>query len=625
MNQSLPIAALVSLFSCATIAVGQIAPPPGPVVPTMKPLDAVEPRVCVNELPGDGKSVHLITEPGVYVLTEDITGEPGKSGIAITTAGPVTIDLNGFNITGVPGSLHGIEMDLGAVGVVGSQLSVISLEASAGSLISRWGGSGIRTSGVTQCACTHLAAENNGGDGLEHLHAESVVHRDIASRFNGGSGTTITPNPQARGRAGVTNRFLNCRARGNTGSGFDITARADSYAIEFDDTLSCANGGNGVLITEDASIPGPGGRGPGTVKCWDGTCRDNDLAGISLNLPTGSQTVLTANRVTCAGNGGNGLEIDSPSTGTPHYGAACSIESSQFTGNGANGLRTMNPVHVASSTMGENALYGVSGSGPDSETCILQVNVCHLISNGGGGGFCSPGRFQNLRSTFTDNGGPGIELDNGCLLLSDSNVTNNNGPGVLVNGTLNVTSSAFRRNTGAGVDVSNGEVVAHDMVCEFNGDAVNNAGGMRFFNCPSVSLMRCVSNGNTGDGVNASANIGPIRWMAPEMLTSRNSGNGMFLSNCAGVQLDRCKSNGNAGVGIFLDESCVGGRIERCDSVGDGAGGIWVAGTGMLVMGNSTQVGAAGGFMIAPGNTSTPVLNAQQVTTNRVPDPNIEY
>src|SRR5678815_4185257 len=79
--------------------------PPGTPAPTMKTLDQVEPRVAINatNTPGDTDSLFKITQPGSYYLTGNITGVAGKHGIAIAASG-VTVDLNGFDVAGVPGS-----------------------------------------------------------------------------------------------------------------------------------------------------------------------------------------------------------------------------------------------------------------------------------------------------------------------------------------------------------------------------------------------------------------------------------------------------------------------------------------------------------------------------------------
>ncbi len=80
---------------------GDVDPPPGPVMPTMIRLDEIEPRTPISALP------FTINQCGSYFLTDCLTGVAGQNGITID-ADDVTLDLNGFTLIGVPGSLDGI-------------------------------------------------------------------------------------------------------------------------------------------------------------------------------------------------------------------------------------------------------------------------------------------------------------------------------------------------------------------------------------------------------------------------------------------------------------------------------------------------------------------------------------
>ncbi|MEM7755135.1 MAG: right-handed parallel beta-helix repeat-containing protein [Planctomycetota bacterium] len=616
--------AVVALLGCwASCVVAQLDPPVGPVSLTMKPLDAIEPRRVLNDLSGDEGATVLVTAPGSYYLSGDLLGEAGKHGIRVVTAGPVTIDLNGFDVVGAAGSLNGIDMDLGQVGVAGSRVEIVCPDGSGGSVVSGWGGDGVRTSGVVHCVVSNVEAADNAGNGLSHLHSEAVIHRDVATRANGGDGTSVTPVPQATAGRGVTNRFARCRARSNGGSGWVVEARADSYSVDIRESLACGNLRDGFFVRELGTILGAGG-GAGTIEMRDLTCRDQVGEGVRIEIPCASPTVIVADGLTCVANGLNGLHIDAIGTAVPHFGATAMISNSMLSSNNENGLRSENPLHATNTTVGENALYGVNVSGGDDSTCVLEMNVCHLAANGSGGAIGGPGRFMKTACAITDNGGPGIETLDGCLLLTDCSVTNNNGAGVITNGTLNVTSSNFRRNTGPGVVCVNGECVADEMVCEFNG-SVGDPGGMVFVDCPSVTLRRCVSNGNVGDGVRASSSVGPIRWMAPEMMVSNNTGDGMHLSDCVGARLQRCVSSGNGGAGFVLDATCTRAHVSGCTSMNDAGGGFFVLGSGNLVMGCAADASAAGAFNIAANNGATVVIDAAAVAANRFPDPNVRY
>ena len=61
----------------------------------------------VNSLPGDANAVFVISQPGSYCLGSNVVGVAGKNGIKID-ADNVTLDLAGFGVLGVGGSLSGI-------------------------------------------------------------------------------------------------------------------------------------------------------------------------------------------------------------------------------------------------------------------------------------------------------------------------------------------------------------------------------------------------------------------------------------------------------------------------------------------------------------------------------------
>src|SRR6476659_10541606 len=108
--------------------------PPGAPAPTMKTLDQVEARTPIDaaHTPGDADSLFKITQPGSYYLTANVTGVNAKHGVE-TAASGVTLDLNGFDLLGVPGSLDGVLVTLA---------NAINVNVRNGSIRS-WGGSGI--------------------------------------------------------------------------------------------------------------------------------------------------------------------------------------------------------------------------------------------------------------------------------------------------------------------------------------------------------------------------------------------------------------------------------------------------------------------------------------------------
>jgi hypothetical protein len=100
---------LVGLLAAALVVAGPLNPPGGAVSSTYKTLSEVEPRIAINSTntPGGAGETYLISQPGSYYLTGNITMTSGKHAVAVSSA-DVTIDLNGYTIAGVSGASYGV-------------------------------------------------------------------------------------------------------------------------------------------------------------------------------------------------------------------------------------------------------------------------------------------------------------------------------------------------------------------------------------------------------------------------------------------------------------------------------------------------------------------------------------
>lgn len=110
-NVLLTIAIIV--LGPASLRAGPLTPPPGPITSTGKTLTEVQPRIAINasNTPGDATCKFKITQPGSYYLSGNILGDTGTHGIKIAlgaNGGHVRIDMNGFALQGVAGSLSGL-------------------------------------------------------------------------------------------------------------------------------------------------------------------------------------------------------------------------------------------------------------------------------------------------------------------------------------------------------------------------------------------------------------------------------------------------------------------------------------------------------------------------------------
>jgi parallel beta-helix repeat protein len=234
---------------------GPIDPPSGPVAPTHKTLTEVEPRKVLNQTnaPGDSDSIFRITQPGSYYLEANLTGVAGKHGIEIAASG-VTIDLNGFDLSGVPsmGNFDGIRT---------SAIGFESLTIRNGA-IREWGGDGIDlvSSLSFNVRIDGVVASHNTGSGIQTGSGGTVTHS--SAYFNSGNGIT----------AGGSVVIADCSASRNgaigiSGGSGTTVARCSSY---FNNTsgISVAigsivtectaqsNGTDGILCGQRCTIRG---------------------------------------------------------------------------------------------------------------------------------------------------------------------------------------------------------------------------------------------------------------------------------------------------------------------------------------------------------------------------------
>src|SRR5882757_9770403 len=115
LHRSLPLVAAVAIVS--SLSHQRVAPqgpltPPGAPTPSMKSLDQIDAHIDVaageKRIPiAGGTGPFVISSPGSYFLTGDLTGSSGAHVIEIITD-RVTLDLNGYSLIGVSGSRAGV-------------------------------------------------------------------------------------------------------------------------------------------------------------------------------------------------------------------------------------------------------------------------------------------------------------------------------------------------------------------------------------------------------------------------------------------------------------------------------------------------------------------------------------
>ena len=298
----------------------------------MKTLDQVEPRKEINatNTPGDGNSLFRITQPGSYYLTGSITGVASKAGIEIASSN-VTIDLMGFTMQGVAGSLDGIN----TVGAV-DNLRIVN------GILAGWAAHGLALINGTNHHVTSIHARSNGSVGIivgtngvvESCAASANVQGGIAGN---GQNSVIRScavyNNSSQGISLNNGLVENCAADANItgiqgGAGTAVTActarvnAANGIVVSgasiVNGCSSFGNGGDGILSNGTtitiAGCIASGNVGDGIQASGDCTLRENtcsangsgpsDGAGIHV---TGSDNRIEANQVT---DNDRGIDVD---------------------------------------------------------------------------------------------------------------------------------------------------------------------------------------------------------------------------------------------------------------------------------------------------------------------------
>ncbi len=471
---------------------GPLDPPAGPVTPSYKTLTDVEPRTLVNaaNTPGDADSVFRITQPGSYYLASNVNCVTAKHGIQIE-ASNVTLDLNGFAIQGVVGSLDGIN----------TQGSRSSIRIRNGSIRS-CGGTGLQLNNSTQTNISQVVSSNNTLDGvspgsLATLNAVTAADntRDgfvlgqsfsstltdcIADGNNTGfaspTGEVIFNHCIARVNrvdgllSGPGNRVINCVSAANTGWGFHALGDRALY----EGCNAEANGGGGFGIDGYDNVVSRcvarSNRGSGTPSGFDvlgGFNTDFNECVAIFNTRAGFR--LTGARPTLRGctsteNGTAGVDapgvtariencrVDGNVTIGLNLGQNSIVEQTtvhgnntdgirlngngngvirrcQVVGNGAIGMYLVNGSIVEDCTVNSNASYGVSCS------TLNTIRRCTFDTNG-----TAPG--NTFASVYCTGGGNLIE-DN-YIFSGDSGIVITFGGGSIVRRNIvNVTANNY--------------------------------------------------------------------------------------------------------------------------------------------------------------------------------------
>ncbi len=611
------ITACIALMTaiCGHAVGGDINPPAGAIAPTMKSLDRIEPRVCINDLPGSSEAMHVISEPGNYYLAADIVGEPGKSGIMIvldedSDNDNISISMDGFDMIGVPGSNHGIFVpDVQNVRV---ERFNVKQEFGQQSGTRRWGGDGVHTEGADEVSI-EIHSEGNGGAGIRakkvaKFKAGKALADQVKIFDNGGGGgqglpvggivlegcpdTAIIGVDASRNfGTGISVSFSvpeqwvkkvslqEVRANNNLGDGVVINHMVpDDMSISIRRASMDANAGDGLRIMgvgdesmdmdmsiDEMYVGHNGGYGANIhalaapamrVSITDSTFASNVLAGLRCFGEEGARIQhLRATRCNSNENGGSGFEILAEG-GTFDTCVATGNSAHGFDTDGApdtNGVATRKGYDYYQSRADRNVANGV-----DADGCVVTFNVCHLISNGGNGIDVNGGNIIMHDSSVLDNSGSGLRTMESPVHTENTTCGENALFGVhssSTNGmgtTVTMNSCTIRGNDSGGALVEGGHLCGETNHLIANGGGGVGA-GLDAADVESVHLTDINATGNTGSG-----------------LRINNTASGIPPQS---LMLHSVRSSGNGGSGILLAEAAFG-QIEACVTNNNGGQGI---------------------------------------------------
>jgi hypothetical protein len=554
----LKIASFFALFFCWTLSgygQGSLTPPGAPA-PTMKTLDQVEARVIVNaaNCPGSASNSFIISQPGSYYLTGNITGESGKVGISIGAAG-VTLDLNGFDVIGVPGATEGILSTLASVTVrngtvrdwpirglllLGSNGVVENVKASGN-------GQGINTSFaiVDHCSVT------GNGSGFQVNNGQLSNSSAIANTGLGVSAQdTIVTNCVVRsnGNGLITLESLvkDCSFENNASNG--IEAQQHSMIMM---NYCVGNAGSGII-------------GSGAGSRFEGNFLSNNATGLAISVAgciARANTVLD-NTTNYSFAPGNELELLISKLPVTIDVPAKATMAGTLTGvSGQNGI-TIASDNV-SVDLGGHALVGVAGSLDGILVSGARLNVTvrdGIVRNWGGDG---------IDAAAASSGG----------VCTDLELNNNGGAGLHTSSRQLIRSVSSYSNTGDGINAGGANKISNCVATLNGGWGINSTG-------VDSTIEGCLVNQNTTGGIQV---IGSQSLVIGNTIDNSPAGDGLLVGGA------RCRIDGN--------------HITRSST------GLHVTGTLDVIIRNSVSQSGGTPYNIAAGNDAGPIGTAASSTS----------
>ncbi|MEL7471856.1 MAG: hypothetical protein AAGK04_00945 [Planctomycetota bacterium] len=385
------VAATITLIASTALA-GPLTPPAGAPSPTNKTLHAVEPRIPL----ADTGSVIIITQPGSYYLTESVSSS--SRGVEIRE-GNVTLDLNGFAVTGSTGGASGI----GILVTSGAFNEPVVIK---NGFVSNFAGDGVTSSSTNVQLILDNVQVSICGIGFD-LTCPAVA-TNCAAIGNTSHGFNVP----------VYATLSNCMSRSNVGNGFEADAGSITGCVAGN------NGLNGFLVgqpaPEDAivlsdctaavnSFDGFAGAGPAALQNCMAANNNSDGFTLALNssltncLAIGNSSIgissgpgSALNNCTALSNSGTGINASTGSTlancasrtnGAAGFslGAGSNASHCTATSNTDNGFTLSSDCRVTFCNADQNAAIGIQGTSDTViDSCSATDNVTGIVAGSGG-------------------------------------------------------------------------------------------------------------------------------------------------------------------------------------------------------------------------------------------------
>jgi parallel beta-helix repeat protein len=385
----------------------------------MKTLDQVQPRIIVNSTntPGNSSNQFIISQSGSYYFAGNLTGVSGKNGILINAVN-VSLDLNGFQMLGVSGSLAAITDG-------GNNNGNVRIHNGT---IRAWGGAGLELSHSFDSIISDLIAADCGGIGIDA--GDGFVLRDCMARNNTGDNI----------KTGFNATVFHCTAAASvTGDGINLGQ---------DSTLAnCAanfNGAYGILTSVACHVS-------------HSTASDNSGGGIAIDSYTTLISCTASRNVAISGRGisagaGCTLVNCTASQNTVQYGIVAGTGSTVANCTASYNTSAQNNsagIFVSDSTVeGCTAFSNATTAGTTSHLTGVGINAggfstvrhCTASVNGGSGIYVNGYSLvqDNLVYSGAFNGGGGIEVNSTDSRIEGNQVVSSSAAGILVTGTGNL-------------------------------------------------------------------------------------------------------------------------------------------------------------------------------------------